>query len=244
MDNTKPIKVLTLFITVFLSSGCNAKKIDNKPYFNENNQSDAFFDEPQALSSADNFIAMNEKIWDYPTELGHKSLGAKEVSSCAQLQIHLKEGFKAISDADYAFVNAQSTICSMWQQIGKFKPYSQSFMKEVKLNKEFASMVPASFSLQISNKQIAKAKSAASWNEASKIKKVETKSSHNATFYDDTGSIQRLTLMAKGDYNTDGIEDQLFFVENSVEGGSYSSTKAFIITRLTANGSLSLIKEI
>ena len=65
-----------------------------------------------------------------------------------------------------------------------------------------------------------------------------------STYYDYSGSIQRLTLMAKGDYNGDGVEDQLLYMENSVEGGSYSSAKAYLITRMTADAPIKLLKEI
>ncbi|VAW73837.1 hypothetical protein MNBD_GAMMA10-1884, partial [hydrothermal vent metagenome] len=65
-----------------------------------------------------------------------------------------------------------------------------------------------------------------------------------AIYYDSTGGIQRLTLMAKGDYNGDGIEDRLLFMENSVEEGSYSTEYFYIITRTVAGGPISLLKEV
>lgn len=237
-------KYLTLFFSALLSLGCSAEKLDNQPHFNTNNQSGAFFEVPLVIDTASDFMAMQEKTWDFATDLKHNKLGTKAVSNCLTLKKLLSEGFTAVSERDNSFVGAQSAICSMWEQMGKFKPYNTSFMSELTFNKDFATLAPARLALLISNEQIANAKNATSWNEASNIKEVKSLSEENAIFYDDSGSIQRLTLMAKGDYNSDGFEDRLLYMENSVEGGSYSSTKIYVVTRLTADGSLSLLKEI
>jgi len=231
-----------LVFSVLISSACSAASPAIEPYFNKDNQSSAFYDNALALSSASDFLSTLEKTWDYPSELKHKKLGNKTVSSCQQLKKHINDGFHAAKVSEHAFVSAQSVICSMWEHMGKFKSYKTSHMNQLSLNKDFANLAPASFALMISDEQIKKAQAASSWNNASKIKQVKSHSKVQSTYYDHSGSIQRLTLMAKGDYNADGIEDQLLFMENSVEGGSYSSTKAYIITRLTANGPIKLLK--
>jgi len=233
----------TLIFSVLLSSACSAAGSAIEPHFNKDNQSSAFFDNALALNSASDFLSALEKTWDYPSDLKHKKLGNKTVSSCQQLKKHINDGFHAAKASEHAFVSAQSVICSMWEYMGKFKSYKISHMNKLSLNKGFANLAPARFALLISNDQIKKAEAASSWNNVSKIKEVKPHSKVQSTYYDHSGSIQRLTLMAKGDYNADGIEDQLFFMENSVEGGSYSSTKAYIITRLTANGPIKLLKE-
>lgn len=235
--------IFFIFLISALTSSVSAKPQLNKPYFNNDNQSGAFFETPIVIKDANDFNQLQKSIWDFPTKLKHEKLGSKEVTSCFELNSNLDKGFTAANLYEFSFVNAQRTICSMWQLIGKFKPYNQSFMYDVKLNKDFANIAPANFSLQISNNQLEK-KSSATWNAASKVINVDIRNDSSATFYDDSGSIQRLTLMVKGDYNSDGIEDQLYFVENSVEGGSYSSSKVFIVTRITADAPLSLLEEI
>jgi len=132
----------------------------------------------------------------------------------------------------------------MWEQMGSFKSYKVSHLSKLSLNKDFATQAPASFALTISDEQTKKAEAAANWNEVSKIKKVTRQNDMQSTFYDHSGGVQRLSLMAKGDYNGDGIEDQLFYMENSVEGGSYSSAKAYIITRISPDAPVKLLKEI
>jgi hypothetical protein len=238
------LKYLTLIMVSIINSGCNAAKLEIQPYFNSNNQSAAFFEKPLVVNSANGFLALQEKAWDYPSDLKHEKKGHTTVTNCLVLNNVLSEGYLAANAYDHAFVNTQSAICSMWAQMGKFKSYNVSFMDQLILNKNFATQVPAQFALSISNDDMKKALSAANWHEVSKIKEVKRTNAEEATYYDSSGSIQRLTLMAKGDYNADGIEDRLFFMENSVEGGSYSSSKVYIITRLTANGPITLLKEI
>ena len=238
------LQYLILTFAALLSSGCNAANSEIKPYFNADNQSGAFFDNPAVLASASDFSAINKKVWDYPSELKHKQQGKKTVSNCLALKQHMSEGYTAAKVSEHVFINAQLVLCSMWQQMSNFKSYNASFMKDMKLDKMFADLAPARFALLISNDDIKKAEAATSWNSVSKIKEVKSHNDQQATFYDHSGSIQRLTLMARGDYNADGIEDQLFYMENSVEGGSYSSAKAYIITRIKVDGPITLLNEI
>lgn len=233
-----------LAFSVLFSSGCNADIAKIDPYFNKDNQSGAFFDNALVLNSASEFLSALEKNWDYPSDLKHKKHGSKTVSNCQQLKKSISNGFTAAKAYEHAFVNAQSAICSMWEHIGGFKPYKVSYLSKLGLNKDFAAQAPARFALLISDEQIKKADAAANWNAFSKIKKVQSHSEMQSTYYDNSGSIQRLTLMAKGDYNGDGIEDQLLYMENSVEGGSYSSAKVYIITRVSPDAPVKLLKEI
>jgi len=244
MRHKLKLNYAALALSVLLSSGCNAGAAGIDPYFNKENQSAAFFDNALVLNSASDFLSALEKSWDYPTDLKHKKQGSKTVSSCQQLKQHISNGYTAAKAYEHSFVSAQSTICSMWESMGKFKPYKVSHLNKLSLNKNFATQAPARFALLISDEQAKKAEAASSWNDVSKIKKVTSHNELQSTYYDNTGGIQRLSLMAKGDYNGDGIEDQLLYMENSVEGGSYSSAKAYIITRISPDAPVKLIKEI
>jgi len=77
----------------------------------------------------------------------------------------------------------------------------------------------------------------------SHIQKIVPVNDAQAIYYDNSGGIQRLTIMAKGDYNQDGIEDMVLYIENSVEGGDYYSSYSYIVTQLTADAPYTLIKQ-
>ncbi len=244
MNNKKQLNIILLITAALLSSGCNADKLDIKPFFNPNNQSASFFEKPVAFNSESDFLAVQKKTWEYGTDLKHKKFDNKAATNCQALKNLLKEGYTAAKEYEYGFVNVRALICSMWKEMATFKPYSVSYISDLSLNKNFAIKAPARFALLISNDDIKEAESAKSWNSMSRIKKVEPVNDMQAIYYDSTGGIQRLTLMAKGDYNGDGIEDRLLFMENSVEGGSYSTEYVYIITRTAADGPITLLKEI
>ncbi|MBH0059394.1 hypothetical protein I6F65_20865 [Pseudoalteromonas sp. SWXJZ94C] len=103
--------------------------------------------------------------------------------------------------------------------------------------------MPPELSLIISNDDERRLAKASSWEEMSHIKKVEPVNDDQAIYYDNSGGIQRLTIMAKGDYNQDGIEDIVLHMANAVERGSYSSSYGYVLTRLTADAPYTLIKQ-
>ncbi|VAW69117.1 hypothetical protein MNBD_GAMMA10-1716, partial [hydrothermal vent metagenome] len=217
MNKKKQLNITLLVAATLLSAHCNADKLEIKPFFNPDNQSAAFFKKSVAFNSASDFLTVQEKSWEYETDLKHEKAGNKKATNCKTLKKLLKEGYTAAKDYEYGFVNAQSLTCSMWKEMATFKPYSVSYMNDLSLNKDFATKAPARFALLISNEEIKKAESAKSWDSMSQIKKIDLVNDMRAIYYDSTGGIQRLTLMAKGDYNGDGIEDRLLFMENSVE---------------------------
>ncbi len=245
MNNKKQLNIILLIIATLLSAGCNANKLDTKPYFNPNTKTGAFFEKAVVINSASDFLALQEKVWEFGgADLEHKKSGNKTAANCQTLKKLLKEGYTAAKAYEYKFISARSVICLMWTELATFKPYSVSFMSDLSLNKDFATKAPARFALLISNDDIKEAESAKSWNSMSRIKKVELVSDVQAIYHDDSGGIQKLTLMAKGDYNGDGIEDQLLHMRNNVEGGSYSSTTLYIITHTKPDGPIILLKEI
>jgi len=245
MNNKKQLNIALLIITVLLSTGCNANKLDMKPFFNPNNKTGAFFENSPAFNSASDFLALQEKVWEFDgADLEHKKSGNKTATNCQILNKLLKEGYTAAKEYEYKFISARSVICSMWKKMAAFKPYGVSFMNDLSLNKDFSTKAPAHFALLTSNDEIKKSESAKSWNSMSQIKKVDPVNDIKAIYYDNTGGIQKLTLMAKGDYNGDGVEDWLMHMQNSVEGGSYSSTILYIITRTKADGPIILLKEV
>lgn len=55
-------------------------------------------------------------------------------------------------------------------------------------------------------------------------------------------SIQELALVARGDFNGDGVEDLLVASENHLSGGRYRQYGLYVVTRLKKGGSLILAK--
>lgn len=62
--------------------------------------------------------------------------------------------------------------------------------------------------------------------------------------YGDPGGDQAVRLVARGDFDGDGIEDILLSSSNSVRGGSYQASRMFLLTRRQPDGRIELIREL
>lgn len=139
-------------------------------------------------------------------------------------------------------IEALELICNTWQAMAKLEASHTSWINFTH-SKEVAEELPAEFALAISNDTVERVAQSEHWSDVTTIKKVEPVNEDQAVYYDTDGSIQRLTLMAQGDYNGDGIEDAIFYMENGVDGGSYSSVNTYIVTRLQQGAPITLLAK-
>lgn len=65
---------------------------------------------------------------------------------------------------------------------------------------------------------------------------------NNHVVIDDGVSVQEMALVAKGDFNGDGVEDLLVSSENHLPGGRYRQYGLYVVTRLKKGRSLTLVK--
>ncbi|MPW30310.1 ATPase [Agarivorans sp. B2Z047] len=211
-------------------------------YFSEYNKSTSFFMDAMTADTPADFIAMYESNWYFEASLKNNDEDSKNVSSCSDLVSSIKNGYTSLNSYEYGYIYASNHICKSWLELSKLSSAKKSFLGDVSFDKPFAKKAPPQLALVISNETVERLATAASWNEMFPVQRVESLSSEQAIFYSE-GSIQKLTLMAKGDYNNDGIEDILLYMENSVEGGSYSSVYAYVLTRLSPNAPYTLLKQ-
>ncbi|MFZ7097099.1 hypothetical protein ACOPJQ_13155 [Luteimonas dalianensis] len=62
--------------------------------------------------------------------------------------------------------------------------------------------------------------------------------------YADPGAEQWMRLLARGDFDGDGIEDMLLSSSDAAIGGSYRATRMFVLTRRQPDGKVELIREL
>lgn len=62
--------------------------------------------------------------------------------------------------------------------------------------------------------------------------------------YSDEGGDQTVQLVARGDFDADGIEDVLIRSFDAVNGGSYRAIRMFVLTRLQPDGEIEMIREL
>ena len=239
------IKKTILLICISISSTACAEIEKNKiaPTYSLENKTNGYFMEPEVLETPEQVNALYSKSWFYSYEVVIDSKPAINVDSCKVLSKALQEGYKSSDYKEQVALLATNKICTTWVAMGKLKPSKESFLDSFKHDAALANKMPPELSLIISNDDERRLVKASSWEEMSHIQKVELVNDDQAIYYDNSGGIQRLTIMAKGDYNQDGIEDMVLHMANAVERGSYSSSYSYIVTRLTADATYTLIKQ-
>src|SRR5690554_4712304 len=62
--------------------------------------------------------------------------------------------------------------------------------------------------------------------------------------YGDPAQEQAVSLVARGDFDGDGIEDMLLASSDTAKGGSYHAVRMFLLTRRQPRGKVELIREL
>lgn len=136
-------------------------------------------------------------------------------------------------------------MCLATRAISKAVPPHISTFKELKFNKNLPGLLPAKMAMFTSSseeKRILAKKSIKHMSQVYKIIKVKQHSRYDTTYYED-GQKQKLQLVAKGDFNHDGIEDYLISSQESVQGGTYSALRLYLVTRRPGQPDYTLLKE-
>lgn len=246
MRNFTIYRLLTLILIGTSNLACSVQPNATAPYYGKNIPVHDFLEKPMLLNSPESIVKLQQATWEshFAYELINKQSIKRSVSNCSDLVSSLDEGYEAMTYRKKESVQARRLSCNVLQEIAKFSSYSTTYFNDLKLDKGFATIAPADFAMIISKDDERKAKTAANWEAMSEIQKIEKRSSEETIFYDNSGGMQRVSLLAKGDYNGDDIEDIVLHVQNNVIEGSYSSVHAFIITRLEKEGMIKIIKKI
>jgi len=234
---------LYVCILAIFSFNCGATSLVVKPSFTKENSTYAFFGEQISLSQAKDFLSLETKRWSYEFGLESSEGKYEEVETCEALTKKIKNGYQAFRYSEQKVVNARKLTCETWRIMSKLTSSDVSYLRDFEHNLNLPKKMPRELSLIISKDDERNLAKANNWEEMSHFKKVEVLNKDQAIYYDNAGGIQSLTVMAKGDYNNDGIEDMVLYMFNGVEGGSYTSTHGYVVTRLAADAPYTLIKQ-
>jgi len=137
-------------------------------------------------------------------------------------------------------------MCEAAKVIIEAKPSKLSFLDDLKFDKQLPNKLPKQIAMVIStteSKKLNANSKLVSWADVNKINKVNIINNVKA-IYHHQGSAQEIELMAKGDFNGDGIEDMLISSRDSVVGGSYSALRVYQVTKLNNQAGLEVTNEI
>ncbi|MGF1688623.1 hypothetical protein L4C36_18375 [Photobacterium japonica] len=231
-------------LLVSLLSSMNVMSADGgiPANYSLHNKSMVFFVKPvDAVTSAD-FISMYDAKWYYEESLRHDEHGDKQVSTCADLVVSLNDGYRSPTNDEYDYISAVNHLCVTWREISKLGISDKTYLDGLQLNKSLASVLPPQLAMTISKHDKSRLMTMPSWDAMSAMMNVIPLNHDQALFETKTGT-QKLTVMAKGDYNKDGVEDVLVYLEDNVKGGSYSAVRAFVLTRLEGSDAFSILHQ-
>jgi hypothetical protein len=242
---------ITLYILITLSMlGCNTAISQTNAkypiYFSETLSINRFLKSPIKDAGKAGFESQLTAKWTrgYSVYFKKGSIETKKTIIDCKSCSDLSDSFsKTEHDNRRDSYLAKTVICKAIQRAINAKPSLKSNVIDFKLNEKFARMAPPTMAIIISQEAEERAKNEASWFDMAEIKSVEQRGNDNSIYRDSSGGFQNVKLFAKGDFNNDGVEDVMVYVESSVEGGSYSTSYVFILTRFDKSKKYQLIEK-
>ncbi|GLR04404.1 hypothetical protein GCM10007906_19920 [Vibrio hyugaensis] len=235
--------LLATFALTLLASESVVASEFIQPRYLDSERTDLFFAREVAQPSKENMQLRNSLDWGYELELRSASDDTNSVSNCKDLATANSAGFTAAKAYEYGAFKAYLTQCQTWSEMAKLAASKRSFISDFKLDDSFPSLAPSALAFVISDESAKKAKKLSTWDEADHIQRTRIVSELRAEYYDSTDGFQVITVVAKGDYNLDGIEDIVITKENSVLSGSYSSSHGYVLTRMSEQALFTVLSE-
>ena len=117
----------------------------------------------------------------------------------------------------------------------------------MKWDESILPLLPPQLAINVSDESIRAADAAAKANKSwADIDKTATASADgpDRVMVKREGFIVRLILWGRGDLNGDGVQDLLVQTLDTLTEGTYRYTRLFILTRKSADGKLSVVREL
>ncbi len=200
---------------------------------------------PESITSINSALLALNKNWYAGIAVSSKGLATgKTINNCREYFDASKQGLKPVKEFERSAYYEFAIMCVAAKNVASAAPASISFLRDYVLNKESLKELPKAFSFKTSEaeyKKILDNKELISWHDVGFISEVKNIKPDSAVFKSEDAQ-QKISFIAKADFNRDGIEDLLISSKDSVAGGSYVSVRMFLITRLGAGEEFILLK--
>ncbi len=155
------------------------------------------------------------------------------MDSCATTMRLADAGFEATK---YSLQRAILAECQAIELLAKMRPATQSFVHDFVLDETAHNYLPAMLDLSSSCDRACRLHVANEyripWRDVGTIEKVERKDgSENLVMITTTWSFNTIELLARGDFNGDGLEDILIEAGGRARGGTSKGTSLYLLTR-------------
>jgi len=169
------------------------------------------------------------------------------VGNCAEMLALGARGAGSIAGPDYLQQRSTLVQCTVLQELRGATPAGSSFVAALKWDESILPLLPPQLAINVSDESIRAAEAAAkankSWADTDKTATAGTDGPDRVMVKGD-GFIVRLILWGRGDLNGDGVQDLLVQTLDTLTEGTYRYTRLFILTRKSADGKLSVVREL
>ena len=193
------------------------------------------------LDSLDQVEArLRRDLWpDFPEGLKlYKAQGAGHVTAqarnCNSLIRLSEEGYYGGNSSNIGVQNYQRSICRAIALLGQAKPAFTSHLRDFVLNEEAVRYLPALVNLQPSCHSICQAyfknKRGVPLTDFEDIERVEVTNEDKLIVWT-PGWRVKMSLVARGDFNSDGLDDILLVSHGGATEGTYGTANLYVLTR-------------
>lgn len=171
----------------------------------------------------------------------------RSVTGCSSGLDLVAQHFEPVSTPDQQALRAVVLHCLALKALKDALPANRSYLDGFRFDDGTLARIPAILALAISKDQIKRRDEAEarqrSWAQLDPSASVRA-GSEDSCLVEGDGWEQRLQIIARGDFDRDGIEDWLIQDEAWMTKGSYRSVRLFLLTRTGAGRMLRVIREL
>lgn len=155
------------------------------------------------------------------------------MDSCATMRRLADAGFEA---TQYSLQRAILAECQAIELLAKMRPATQSFVSNFVFDETAHNFLPAMLDLGSSCDRVCRLHIANEyripWRDVGTIEKVERKDGYeHLVMITTTWSFNTIELLARGDFNGDGLEDLLVEAGGRARGGTSKGTSLYLLSR-------------
>lgn len=168
------------------------------------------------------------------------------IDSCASYDKLRNEEYYTLSNQDDKVLMFQSSFCYAIEKLPSARPSRASYVNDVTLNPDIFDYLPAMVnpagSCDFLCRQYVANERRIPWRkfEVSEIESVDVVDPYKMDVKTTT-ELLTLEILARGDFNQDGLEDLLIRVTANVIEGTWGTTEVYTLTRDTPDGVLWLL---
>lgn len=148
----------------------------------------------------------------------------------------------------WVIFEARALACQAARLTLEAQPPALSYLRPLAFDDTLPDRLPWQAAMILSEREherIAAERPGASWREALFMPGTSfTSCGMHCGVYSQAGAEQTVRLVARGDYDGDGIEDVLLGSFDAVKGGSYRTMRMFVLTRRQPGGRVELVREL